>query len=52
MDAIKAKIVELKYFGGLTTEETAEVLGVSVITVKRHWKLTKAWLYGQLTKQA
>jgi RNA polymerase sigma factor (TIGR02999 family) len=49
MDAVKAKIVELRYFGGLTTEETAEVLGVSPITVKRHWKLTKAWLYGQLT---
>jgi RNA polymerase sigma-70 factor, ECF subfamily len=51
MDAVKAKIVELRYFGGLTTEETAEVLGVSAITVKRHWKLTKAWLYGQLTGQ-
>jgi len=50
MDAIKAKIVELRYFGGLTMEETAEVLGVSVITVKRHWKMAKAWLYGQLTK--
>ncbi len=51
MDAIKAKIVELRYFGGLTMEEAAEVLGVSVITVKRHWKMTKAWLYGRLAKQ-
>lgn len=50
MDPVKAKIVELRYFGGLTTEETAEVLGVSAITVKRHWKMAKAWLYGQLTK--
>ncbi len=50
MDPIKAKIVELRYFGGLTTEETAEVLGVSAITIKRHWKMAKAWLYGQLTK--
>ena len=50
MDPVKAKIVELRYFGGLTTEETAEVLDVSPITIKRHWKLTKAWLYGQLTK--
>src|SRR5829696_7051672 len=50
MDATKAKIVELRYFGGLTMEETAEVLGVSVITVKRHWKMAKAWLYGQLTR--
>jgi RNA polymerase sigma factor (TIGR02999 family) len=50
MDEAKAKIVELRYFGGLTMEETAEVLGVSVITVKRHWKMAKAWLYGELTK--
>jgi len=49
MDPVKAKIVELRYFGGLSTVETAEVLGVSPITVKRHWKMTKAWLYGQLT---
>ncbi len=50
MDPVKAKIVELRYFGGLSTDETAEVLGVAPITIKRHWKLTKAWLYGQLTK--
>jgi RNA polymerase sigma-70 factor, ECF subfamily len=52
MDPIKAKIVELRYFGGLTTDETAEVLDVSPITIKRHWKMTKAWLYGQLTKRS
>lgn len=51
MDPIKARIVELRYFGGLTSDETAEVLGVSTITVKRHWKMTKAWLFGQLTKK-
>jgi RNA polymerase sigma-70 factor, ECF subfamily len=51
IDPIKAKIVELRYFGGLTTDETAEVLGVSAITVKRHWKMAKAWLYGQLSKK-
>ena len=51
MDPVKAKIVELRYFGGLSTTETAEVLGVSPITIKRHWKLTKAWLYGQLSGQ-
>lgn len=50
MDPIKAKVVELRYFGGLTVEETAEVLGVSEITIKRHWRMTKAWLYGQLLK--
>ena len=51
MDPIKAQIVELRYFGGLTMDEAAEVLGVSTITVKRHWKMTKAWLYGRLAKQ-
>lgn len=50
MDPVKAQIVELRYFGGLTMDEAAEVLGVSVITVKRHWKMTKAWLYGRLAK--
>jgi RNA polymerase sigma-70 factor, ECF subfamily len=49
MDPIKARMVELRYFGGLSVEETAEVLGVSAITVKRHWRMTKAWLYGQLS---
>jgi RNA polymerase sigma factor (TIGR02999 family) len=48
VDEMKSKIVELRYFGGLSVEETAEVLGVSVITVKRHWRMAKAWLYGQL----
>lgn len=50
LDPIKAKIVELRYFGGLTMDEAAEVLDVSTITVKRHWKMTKAWLYGRLAK--
>ena len=50
MDETKARIVELRYFGGLTMEEVAEVLDVSVITVKRHWKMAKAWLYGELTR--
>ena len=50
MDEVKARIVELRYFGGLTVEETAEVLGVAPITIKRHWRMTKAWLYGQLAK--
>ncbi len=49
MDEMKAKIVELRYFGGLSVEETAEVLGVSEITVKRHWRMAKAWLYGQIS---
>jgi len=44
IDERKAKIVEMRYFGGLSVEETAEVLGVSAITVHRDWKLAKAWL--------
>jgi RNA polymerase sigma factor (TIGR02999 family) len=49
-DEQKSRIVELRYFGGLTVEETAEVLGVTPITIKRHWRLTKAWLYGKLRR--
>ena len=51
VDEMKSKIVELRYFGGLSVEETAEVLGVSAITVKRHWRMAKAWLYGQLAQE-
>ncbi len=47
-DSRLAKIVELRFFGGLTVEEAAEVLGVSTITVKRDWALAKAWLHGEL----
>lgn len=43
-DARKAKVVELRYFGGLSLEETAEVLGVSRITVSREWQMAKAML--------
>jgi len=48
-DAGAAKIVELKFFGGLTNEETAEVLGVSDSTVKREWRMARAWLTTKLT---
>lgn len=47
-DERKAKIVELRYFGGLSAEETGDVLGVSEITVKREWLKAKAWLYNEL----
>ncbi len=50
VDEQKSRIVELRYFGGLTVEETAEVLGVTPITIKRHWRMAKAWLYGQMQK--
>ena len=44
----KAQVVELRFFGGLSVEETAEVLKVSPITVMRDWKSAKAWLYREL----
>ena len=44
VDERKSRVVELRYFGGLTVEETAEVLKISKITVIRDWKLAKAWL--------
>jgi RNA polymerase sigma factor (TIGR02999 family) len=50
-DPRKAHIVELRFFGGLTVEETAEVLGVSEITVKREWGRAKAWLYSELSQE-
>ena len=50
-DARKSRIVELRFFGGLSTEETAEVLGISPRTVKREWRLAKAWLYHELTAE-
>lgn len=43
-DSFKSRLVELRYFGGLSVEETAEVLQVSEITIKRHWRMAKAWL--------
>jgi RNA polymerase sigma factor (TIGR02999 family) len=48
LDARQARIVELRYFGGLTVEETAEVVGISTKTVMRELKVAKAWLYGDL----
>ncbi len=48
-DERKAKIVELKFFGGLSVEETAEVIKVAPITVMREWQKAKAWLYRELS---
>jgi RNA polymerase sigma-70 factor (ECF subfamily) len=47
-DPRQSRIVELHYFGGLTAEEVAEVMNISVNTVKRDWTMAKAWLYGEL----
>jgi RNA polymerase sigma factor (TIGR02999 family) len=49
LDPEQARIVELRYFGGLTVEETAEVVGVSPATVKRQWAMARAWLKRALT---
>lgn len=51
IDLQQSRVVELRVFGGLTVEETAEVLGVSPRTVKREWSMAKAWLHRQLRKQ-
>jgi RNA polymerase sigma factor (TIGR02999 family) len=48
VDERKSKVVEMRFFGGLSVEETAEALGVSVDTVMRDWKLAKAWLLREL----
>jgi RNA polymerase sigma factor (TIGR02999 family) len=50
LDSGQAKVVELRYFGGLTIEETAAVLGLSVATVNRDWRAARAWLYLRLSE--
>ncbi len=49
LDPRKSRVVELRYFGGLSLEETAEVLEVSLMTVRRDWRAAKAWLYKAVT---
>jgi RNA polymerase sigma factor (TIGR02999 family) len=49
-DERKARVVELRFFGGLTVEDTANVLGVSGRTVEREWTLARAWLRGEVTR--
>jgi len=48
IDPRKCQIVELRYFGGLTTEETAEVVGVSTPTIERDWRTAKIWLHREI----
>jgi RNA polymerase sigma factor (sigma-70 family) len=52
VDARRSQVVELRFFGGLTAEETAEVLHVSAETVKRDWRLAKLWLLRELKGEA
>ena len=46
----QAQVVELRYFGGLSLEETANALGISVMTVRRDWRAAKAWLFRRMTE--
>ena len=48
LDPRKAEVVEMRFFGGLSVEETAEVLKVSAVTVMRDWSTARAWLYREL----
>ncbi len=50
LDPQQAKIVELRYFGGMTVEEVAEALDISPATVKRHWTVGRAWLHKELSR--
>jgi RNA polymerase sigma factor (TIGR02999 family) len=50
IDPQQARVVELRYFAGLTVEETAEVMHVSPTTVKREWRLARAWLHREISK--
>ena len=52
MDSQQSRVVELKFFGGLSNEDTAEVLGVSTSTVKRDWTSARAWLFRELNRSA
>ena len=52
LDPRKSRVVELRYFGGLTVEEVADVLGISSETAKRDWRMAKAWLFDALTRDA
>lgn len=49
LDPDQARVVELRFFAGLTVEETAAVLGISSATVKREWALAKGWLFRELS---
>jgi len=49
LDPQQARVVELRFFGGLTIKETAEVMSISVDTVKREWSTARAWLYREMT---
>ena len=49
LDPVKARVVELRYFAGLTLEQTAQAMDTSIATVSRHWEFARAWLHNDLT---
>jgi RNA polymerase sigma factor (TIGR02999 family) len=51
-ERVKAELVKLRYFAGLTIEQTAEALGISVATANRHWDYARAWLHQEITGEA
>ena len=52
IDPVRTRLIELRFFAGLTTDETAEALGVSAATVTRGWRLARAWLHDRLMRGA
>ena len=50
-DPLKARLVKLRYFAGLTLAEAAAAMGISLATAKRHWVYARSWLYGKVQKQ-
>ncbi len=51
LDPVRAGVVKLRFFGGLTMPETAEALGISLATAERHWAFARAWLYAELADE-
>jgi DNA-directed RNA polymerase specialized sigma24 family protein len=49
LDGRKARVVEMRFFGGMEFEEIADALNISVVTAKRDWQFSRAWLYDSLT---
>ena len=52
LDARQSRIIELRFFGGLSVEETAEVMGISPRTVKREWSIARLWLHREVSREA
>ena len=51
-DPTRAQVVKLRYFGGLTIDQTADALGIASVTVTRHWTCARAWLFSEMTRDS